>query len=114
MSPPVLALDVGGTKLTAGLVTADGEVSIVRRAATPVGSPRLVFDVLVDLAEAVFHEAGSPALQGVGVAFDPSGWDAFSLGAGLERRHPGLTPPCAARWLSTGAVPAADRPACSA
>ena len=68
MNPPVLALDVGGTKLAAGLVSADGEVTALRRVATPLGSQQLVFDTLVELAEAVLHEAGSPVRQGIGVA----------------------------------------------
>ncbi|BEP12255.1 ROK family protein [Acidothermaceae bacterium B102] len=90
MNPPVLALDVGGTKLAAGLVTSDGEVTGVRRVATPPGSPQVVFDALVNLAEGVFHEARSPALQGIGVAYDASAWDGFPLLAGLEQRHADL------------------------
>jgi glucokinase len=50
----VLAIDVGGTKMAAGLVTADGELVASARAATPAdGSAEAVFSVLLAVAESV-------------------------------------------------------------
>ncbi len=50
----VLALDVGGTKMAAGLVTADGELVASARAATPVdGSAEAVFSVLLAVADSL-------------------------------------------------------------
>ena len=61
-----LAIDVGGTKLAAGLVTADGDVVARAAAPTPKGDdPEAVFDVLVDLVDAVGGD-GEVVVCGVG------------------------------------------------
>jgi glucokinase len=90
----VLALDVGGTKLAAGLVTPGGELSQVERA--PTGS-----DPTASLSALLDHYPG--AYDGVGVGCGgpmqwPAGevsplnipaWRAFPLRAWLARRYPG-------------------------
>ena len=61
-----LAIDVGGTKLAAGLVTADGDVVARATAPTPTGDdPDAVFDALVDLVDAVGGD-GEVIVCGVG------------------------------------------------
>lgn len=87
MTAPVLALHAGGTKLTAALVAADGEVTLARRVSTGAGAEAAIAALLA-LSESVFREAGSPALQGIGVSC--AGWDDVPLRQGLEERHPGL------------------------
>lgn len=89
----VLAIDLAGRKLAAGLVAADGSVSGVSAVAAPADAePEAVWDTVVTLAEGVVTAAGSPALQGIGVAVDSSfdqGWD-VSLRDRLRARHPDL------------------------
>jgi glucokinase len=87
MTPPVLALDVGGTKMAAALVSADGEVTLTRRVPAP-DDAEAGFAALVELAEGVFRKAGSPVLQGIGVSL--TGWDELPLRERLEQRHPGV------------------------
>ena len=76
-SPPVelcLAVDIGGTKLAAGLVDRAGEVSGARRVPTPVtDDAEAVFDALADLvlgtarAAAPVEGGRSPVPEGVRV-----------------------------------------------
>jgi glucokinase len=68
----VLALDVGGTKLAAGVVSAEGEVLTSRRVATPVGAdPEVLWQAVVALLEAVTYDIGAgqtyPRLRRMGV-----------------------------------------------
>lgn len=50
----MLAIDVGGTKMAAGLVTAEGDLVASARAATPVdGGAEAVFSVMLAVAESV-------------------------------------------------------------
>ncbi len=62
-----LAIDIGGTKLAAGLVTADGE--LVARASAPTGAgesdPERLFSVLLAVVEAVGGD-GDAVVCGVG------------------------------------------------
>ncbi|HEX2274516.1 MAG TPA: ROK family protein [Acidimicrobiales bacterium] len=61
-----LAIDVGGTKLAAALVTADGEVVATARAPTPKGDdPDAVFGALLALVDAVGGD-GETIVCGVG------------------------------------------------
>ncbi len=66
---PVLALDIGGTKLAAGLVGPDG--AILAQAETPTrvweGVDRCV-KRLLELGDRVRLEAGRPSLRGIGIA----------------------------------------------
>ncbi|WP_043629360.1 ROK family protein [Nonomuraea candida] len=67
--PPVLALDIGGTKLAAGVVTGDGrihgwQVSPTRREA----GPRPVLARLFDLGRKAIAEAGRPDVAAVGIS----------------------------------------------
>lgn len=67
--PPraVLAIDIGGTKLAAAVIRADGTIVSQRRAAT--GAPadaEALFDALERLCQATLREAGS-AVEWIGV-----------------------------------------------
>jgi len=87
---PVLALDVGGTKLEAGLVAADGEVLARHRTATPHDTdPEVVWDAVVEVVEplvgrgatAVGVGCGGPMAWG-GATVSPLnilGWRGFPL-----------------------------------
>jgi glucokinase len=62
----VLAIDVGGTKRAAGLVTADGDLVASARAATPVDAgAEAVFSVMLAVAESVGGD-GDVVACGVG------------------------------------------------
>ncbi len=107
-APPALAIDIGGTKLAAGLVEPGGRtVSTVQRP-TPHGSD-LTAQALWRTVEALVDEitsmVGPAGLAGVGVGCGgpmtwPEGevsplnipvWRDFPLGARLRERFPGLT-----------------------
>ncbi|MEV0286321.1 MULTISPECIES: ROK family protein [unclassified Kribbella] len=70
--PPVLALDVGGTKLAAGVVSADGTARSFCQVETAVDEgPAAVVKRLLDLGEQALTEAGSvpvAAVAGSGIA----------------------------------------------
>ena len=100
-----LAVDVGGTKLAAGLVDGDGSLHGARRVPTPVGGgPEELFGVLADLVDAVRATAApgaGPVACGVGCGgpMTPGGeavsplnipaWRAFPLRERLAA-HTGL------------------------
>ena len=46
MADPTLALDIGGTKIAAGLVDADGELVAPDQLPTPDGDPEAVWAVV--------------------------------------------------------------------
>ncbi|MEV4081584.1 ROK family protein [Nonomuraea fuscirosea] len=100
--PPVviLAIDVGGTKMAAGLIAPDGSVTTSRRATTPQGADaETLWWTLADLVEPL---AGK--VEGVGVGcggpmiwpdgevspLNIPGWRRFPLRARLTARFPGL------------------------
>ncbi|MFI7632648.1 ROK family protein [Nonomuraea sp. NPDC049400] len=67
--PPVLSLDIGGTKLAAGVVTGDGlihgwQVAPTRREQ----GPRRVLARLFDLGRKAVAEAGLPEVAAVGIS----------------------------------------------
>ena len=63
----VLALDVGGTKMAAGLVASDGSVLVHGRAATPQSADaETLWDTLAELVDGLVAAAGSP-YEGIGV-----------------------------------------------
>jgi len=69
---PVLALDIGGTKLAVGLLTADGEVlSSVMVPTEPTATPEEVLATLSAMSETAVREARVrwSDLRGVGVSF---------------------------------------------
>lgn len=109
---PVLALDVGGTKLAAGVVARDGTVRSFCRIETAVGEgPTAVVKRLLDLGEQALAEAEPPLSEagpggavpvaavgvGCGGPLDPAtgvilgppglpGWDAVPLGQLVSER----------------------------
>lgn len=105
---PVLAIDIGGTKLAVGVVDSDGIVVTVDRGPTTVGpedDAESVWERLHGLCENVFERAGRPPLQGVGVGCGgPMDWpdgvvsplnlkpwrDGFPLRDRLRAAYPGL------------------------
>lgn len=98
----MLALDVGGTKLAAGVVTPDGTVRSFCRIDTVVGEgPAAVVKRLLELGEQALAEAGGPSVHAVGVGcggpLDPRtgvilgppglpGWDEVPLGRLVSSR----------------------------
>jgi len=74
VSPPVLALDIGGTQVRGALVDAEGRVVHAERVRTPVeaGGPAIVeagVGVLQRVREAVDAAAGSPVgIAGIGIS----------------------------------------------
>ena len=66
MTELTLALDIGGTKIAAGLVAADGELVAVEQRPTPRGTdPEAVFAVVVELVAAM---TATHEVRGVGIA----------------------------------------------
>ncbi len=68
-SGPVLAVDVGGTKLAAGIVDDAGNLTRSARIDTPIGrDPERLFAALLGLIDLVIGEGpgGTPARCGVG------------------------------------------------
>ncbi|TMQ95139.1 ROK family protein [Actinomadura soli] len=109
---PVLAVDIGGTKLAAALVEPGGRVAVYDRVATPnPAAPDAggldaegLWRTLDALLGKLVTDAGSPRLAGVGVGCGgPMTWPAaevsplnipawrnFPLRARLRARYPGL------------------------
>ncbi len=71
---PALAIDIGGTKFAAGLVTGLGEIITARRIVNPQGTdPEALFAALVKVVDSVLHAAGlepeaAAELPGIGIA----------------------------------------------
>lgn len=105
--PPVLAADVGGTKLAAALVEPGGRMGPTTRIATPA-DPHLeaegLWRTLEGLLDRLAEQAGRHGLAGVGVGCGgpmswPEGivsplnipaWRNFPLRAHIQERFPGL------------------------
>lgn len=105
MTEPVLAVDIGGTKLAASLVDAEGRVSAFSRVPTPVDTDgEGIWRTLEMLLDKVTADAGHPALAGVGVGcggpmqwpsaevspLNMPAWRDFPLRARLRERYRGL------------------------
>ena len=72
MAAPVLALDIGGTKLAAGVVTPSGEIVAEQREQTdPTSSPAEILEVLLALSKKSIERAETRwgELKAVGVSF---------------------------------------------
>ena len=98
----VLALDVGGTKLAAGVADADGKLHSFLRTATGVAEgPEAVIDRLTRLGLQALTAAGDPQIVAIGIGcggpLDPStgmilgppglpGWHDVPLGALMRDR----------------------------
>lgn len=102
MRGPVLAIDVGGTKLAAGLVDGDGVVLRAGRRPTPVTTDgEVVWSVLTDLVDGVLAGEQVSAV-GVGCGgpmrwpagevspLNIPGWRGFPLRHRLRERFPGV------------------------
>lgn len=63
-----LAVDIGGTKMAAGLVTANGEVIASATAPSRADDPEALFSVLLALVDSVGGNGEVPGLRGNGVA----------------------------------------------
>jgi glucokinase len=101
VSAPVLAVDVGGTKLAAGVVAPDGAVLRSASVPTPGADGEAVWSALLTLVDDVL--AGD-AVAGVGVGcggpmawpagvvspLNLPGWRGFPLRSRLAQRFPGL------------------------
>ncbi|MGP3913969.1 ROK family protein [Nonomuraea sp. 10N515B] len=96
----ILAIDVGGTKMAAGLVAGDGTVTLSARVPTPQGADAsTLWKTLAELIEPF-----SAGVEGVGVGcggpmawpdgevspLNMPGWRGFPLRARLAERFPGL------------------------
>jgi glucokinase len=101
----VLAIDIGGTKMAAALVDADGIPRCVNRTPTvPGGDAETLFDALVELLDTVMAQGESPDLIGVGIGSGgpmlwPSGvisplnipgWQGFPLRQRVSERYAGI------------------------
>lgn len=102
---PVLAVDIGGTKLAAALVGPDGRVSAYERAATPAGPEVEAEDIWRALESLLAGVAGrAPEVAGVGAGcggpmtwpaaevspINIPAWRGFPLRERLHGLHPGL------------------------
>src|SRR4051812_12158526 len=66
---PVLALDIGGTKLAVGVVTADGEIRGYRAEPTHKDQGHeKVIRRLFDMGRRAMHKAGGGAVAAVGIS----------------------------------------------
>ncbi|MEW2357335.1 ROK family protein [Spirillospora sp. NPDC029432] len=98
---PVLAIDIGGTKLAAGAVRPDGEIVAYDRAPTPAGDdPETLWNAL----EALLDGIPAEGIAGVGVGcggpmtwpaaevspINIPSWRGFPLRERLRERYPGL------------------------
>lgn len=105
MTEPVLAIDIGGTKMAAGLVDREGNVLTSDRTATPArGSESEMYSALVDLCDRVLAAGGNPSISGVGVGcagpmvwpdgvvspLNITAWRGFPLRRKLRDRYPGV------------------------
>jgi glucokinase len=99
----VLALDIGGTKLAAGVVSADGNVRGRRVIETPVDGAERIIDRALELAETVRQEEEvSPPLTAFGVSTKGitredgvliagmPGWSRLRIPALLRERFPDM------------------------
>lgn len=68
MTSPVLALDVGGTKLAGGLVAPDGSVLVQHQVPTPATDDAAVlWSAVVELVDSLLAERGDVPFGGVGI-----------------------------------------------
>jgi glucokinase len=95
---PALALDVGGTKLAAALVDADGALLRVARRPTPAEPWPACVELLEDVragaaVDAVGAGCGGPMRwpEGVVSPLNMPSWREFPLRAALRERYPGAT-----------------------
>lgn len=101
----VLGIDVGGTKMAAGIVADTGAVTHVNVVSTPAqGSAEEMWQSLSGLCDQVLDQAGNPELAGIGIGSAgpmvwPAGevspvnipaWRGFPLRARVQEKFPEL------------------------
>ena len=101
---PVLAVDVGGTKMAAGLVNWEGEILLQDRTPTPGrGTEGEMWSALIELCDAIIERGGDQKLGGVGVGcagpmvwpdgvvspLNITAWRGFPLKRKLQERYGG-------------------------
>lgn len=96
----ILAIDIGGTKMAAGLVSDDGVLEVSSRAATPQdGDAETLWTTLTDLIEPLSEGVGGVGVGCGGPMLWPEGevsplnipaWRGFPVRARLSARFPGL------------------------
>lgn len=103
---PVLAIDIGGTKLAAGVVDSDGSVLTADRALSqqPGDDAESIWNRLHRLCESALDAAGRPDIRGIGVGcggpmewpqalvspLNMTAWRGFPLRDRLRQAYPGL------------------------
>jgi glucokinase len=103
----ILALDVGGTKLAAGLVAPDGSVLVHDRLPTPVTPDgEEIWDAVTQLVDSVLERSGRASYDGVGIGcggpmqwpdglvspINIHGWRDFPLLDRMRERYAGDRP----------------------
>lgn len=96
----ILAIDIGGTKLAAGLVSDSGAVQAARRAATPqTGDAETLWKALTDLIDPLAEDVAGVGVGCGGPMMWPEGevsplnipaWRGFPVRARLAERFPGV------------------------
>lgn len=96
-----LAVDIGGSKLTVGIVTAQGSVLVKRRFALPkISDPEVLLDTVIEKSTGVLEDVGSSRIRCAGVTIpglaDPgrgmwvyspfSGIESYPIAEALSRR----------------------------
>jgi glucokinase len=108
---PVLAVDIGGTKLAVGLVEPGGRIAAYDRTETPDQTPdrsgldpEVLWRTIEALLDKLLADSGTPDIAGVGVGcggpmtwpaaevspLNIPAWRGFPLRERLRRRFPGL------------------------
>lgn len=93
--PPsiALALDIGGTKIKAGLITQEGEILALKRMKTPpLAPPEQIIKVILEVAHDLCHQTGLEILQLAGVGISIA---AFITAEGIVTATAHLSP----AWL---------------
>ena len=105
MTRPVLAVDVGGTKIAAALVDADGTVSHRAKQPTPVtAAAEVLWKALLDVVDEALHDCGDIDAIGIGCGgpmkvdtglvspLNIAGWRDFPLRDRMSQRFGGAVP----------------------
>ncbi|WP_433021323.1 ROK family protein [Kribbella sp. CA-294648] len=104
----VLGIDIGGTKMAAAMVSADGRIVTADRIATPAGGADDVFAALTELIGRVQRDAGSAVGGSVGGGSAVAAPLAVGIGSAgpLDQEHGLVSPVNIAGWRN---FPLVDR-----